>query len=196
MIGVTKLNLLFSKIRTVKCLFTGSVFVAIYLLSVNFVFAQMNEKPIERLPAFRLLDLNGQSIDQTDLEGKVVVIDFWATWCAPCIKSFPAMMEAEKVYVQNEDVYFLYVNTLELADRDEGYIGEFLKEKGIDVRVFLDRSSQEERSLSDQLHITTLPQKLILDKSGYIRYRDAGFSGSDEQLVHDLKSKIDKLLNF
>ena len=105
-------------------------------------------------------------------------------------------MKAEESYEQNKEVYFLYINTLEFPGRDEDYIREFMKKKGFDFPVFLDRPSQDNRSLSDQLRITTLPQKLILDKSGHIRYRDTGFSGSDEQLIHDLKSTIDKLLNF
>lgn len=49
----------------------------------------------EQAPAFSLLDLNGQSISLENLGGKLVLINFWATWCAPCLKEIPLLVEAQ-----------------------------------------------------------------------------------------------------
>lgn len=166
------------------------VFTVIGLFSAN-VYAQKNGDVFMEIPEFKLTGSNGEVITNKDIRGKVVVLDFWATWCAPCIKSFPALMEVEESFSENENVKFLYVNTLESSSRDSVYILNFLKNKGIDTTVYFDTTS----SLSDKLGVKTLPYKLILNKSGEIMFKDLGFYGEPEDLIRDLTEKINSLLN-
>jgi thiol-disulfide isomerase/thioredoxin len=64
-------------------------------------------------PAFSLVDLEGNKVSLAELKGKVVILDFWATWCAPCKKSFPAMQKALDKYKADPNVRFLFIDTWE-----------------------------------------------------------------------------------
>jgi thiol-disulfide isomerase/thioredoxin len=63
----------------------------------------------ETAPAFALLDLDGKNINVEDLKGKVVVVDFWATWCGPCIASFPGMQKMVNKYKEDPNVKFVFI---------------------------------------------------------------------------------------
>jgi hypothetical protein len=66
----------------------------------------------EAAPAFELIDAQGKTVRLEDYKGKIIVLDFWATWCGPCISSFPGMQKAVDKYKENPNVKFLFVNTL------------------------------------------------------------------------------------
>tara|TARA_R110002020_G_scaffold150915_7_gene327812 strand:+ start:1369 stop:1959 length:591 start_codon:yes stop_codon:yes gene_type:complete len=164
-------------------------------MSIYSLYAQNEGAPQMNLLDFQLTDLNGETINTKDLEGKVVVFDFWATWCAPCIKSFPAMIEVQHSFKENKEVLFLFVNTLEIEGRDGDFIARFLDKKGIDLMVYLDRAKPGSEPLSERLGISSLPYKIIVDKSGEIRYMDSGFSGGSEDFKNELNDKINSLLD-
>ena len=149
----------------------------------------------EKISEFEFIDLNGDIIQDTDLFGQVVVIDFWASWCAPCIKSIPALIALEEKYKDNEQVRFLFVNTLEFQGRGNDYISDFLKKKGFEIQVYFDNGSLTTKSFSDVMNITSLPLRLILDNTGTIKYIDSGYSGTEEDMKEDLEKKITGLLN-
>jgi len=171
-------------------------FLFVYLQTLSSVSAQELVAKETGLPDFQLAGLDGELIRNRDLTGKVVIIDFWATWCGPCLKSFPAMVEVQDRFLENEDVIFLYVNTLEFPGREADYIREFLIKKGFDIPVYLDRVTPNADSLSEKLGITTLPSKFILDKSGEIRYQDSGFLGNHQEFVEELTGIIHGLLKL
>ena len=161
----------------------------IYCLPIYPLLAQNEGSSQIELLDFQLIDLNGDTLQTNDLYGKVLVIDFWATWCAPCIKSFPAMMEVQHSYKDNKEVIFLYVNTLEVEGRNGDFISQFLDKKGIDLKVYLDRANPGIETLSEKLGISSLPYKIIVDKSGEIRYRDSGLLGGpvDFKMIYVIK---------
>jgi thiol-disulfide isomerase/thioredoxin len=141
----------------------------------------------EQAPTLALKDLQGNNVNISDLKGKVVVIDFWATWCGPCKASFPAMQKVVTKYRSNDNVKFVFVDTWERSDNKEKNASEFIASNKYTFDVWMDNESQ----LVEKFKVDGIPTKFVLDKEGNIRFKSVGFSGSDEKLMSELGAMID-----
>jgi thiol-disulfide isomerase/thioredoxin len=157
---------------------------------------QMKEKKMQELrasilnepaPDFKLKDLNGGEVSLASLKGKVVVVDFWATWCGPCIASFPAMYTAQQKHAQNPDVVFLFVNTWEQAEDKKKNVEEFFKGKPYS---FTRHALDTEDKMVSSFKVDGIPTKFILDKNGKIRFKSVGFGGNESQAVDEIAAMI------
>ena len=141
----------------------------------------------EPAPAFTLKDFEGNSVSLASLKGKVVVVDFWATWCGPCIASMPGMKKAQDKYKGNANVKFLFVDTWEKVDNKLQNAKDFMTKKGYDFHVLLDT---EDNVVAD-FKVSGIPTKFIVDGKGNIRFKAVGFDGNDDALVDELATMIE-----
>lgn len=149
-------------------------------------------------PGFTLLDQHGKQVKLSDYAGKVVVLDFWASWCIPCLQAFPGMQKLVKKYAAAKDVVFLFVNTSEKTGKDRAKnISTYLAKNKFDFRVLLDekQANQELYLLQSKYGATSIPLKVVIDGKGIIRFQSVGYLGSDESVVEELSELIEMVRN-
>ena len=139
-------------------------------------------------PAFALADQTGIEWRLSDLEGKIVVLKFWATWCGPCLLEFPHFVELLKTYEDDEDVVFLTVATAG-SPREE--VARQIEEGGFTFPVLFD-----EQGLALDYEILGYPTTFYLDQAGVIQFKREGFeeSGYEEGVsrrIDALRTTVD-----
>jgi len=141
----------------------------------------------EKAPAFTLKDFDGKEVSLASLQGKVVIVDFWATWCGPCIASMPAMQKAQEKLKARGDVEFLFVDTWENVENKKQNAMDFMKKNNYPFHVLMD----DESEVVANFKVSGIPTKFILDKKGNIRFKAIGFSGNDDALVDEVSTMVE-----
>jgi thiol-disulfide isomerase/thioredoxin len=143
-------------------------------------------------PAFTLKDVNGNPVSLSDYKGKIVVLDLWATWCAPCIASFPAMQEVVKKY---PDVVFLFIAVSEGKNaRDK--VTKFLAKNKYPFHVLIDEpvaEGSEVYKVTSAYKPDGIPAKYFIDKAGLLQFRSFGFE-SEAAIVNEIDTIV-RILN-
>jgi thiol-disulfide isomerase/thioredoxin len=150
---------------------------------VDDLFAEPPHKLLGRqAPVFETTTHEGKPVKLADLTGKVVMLDFWATWCGPCIAALPKVNEVATKY-KDKGVVFYAVNQQEEAS----IIKEFLAAQKWELPVALDLAGEVGKLYA----VEGIPQTVIIDKQGKIQVVHVG-AGPDigEQLVKDLDAVL------
>jgi thiol-disulfide isomerase/thioredoxin len=152
------------------------------------------DKVNKQAPGFTLTDLNGKQVSLKELNGKVVVLDFWATWCGPCKASFPAMQMAVNKYKSDPTVKFLFIHTWERGtETPTKDAADYIKSKKytFDVLMDLKDAQTKENKVVSSYKVNRIPARFVIDPQGNIRFKLTGFDGSDEAAVDELSIMID-----
>ena len=111
-----------------------------------------------------------------------MIIDAWATWCGPCVRSLPQLQTLQRDYARRGvRVYAVSV------DEDRAQIPHFLARAGVELPVLVDPGGFV---LEDRLKLRQMPTTWVVDRSGHIRYTQESFEGN----LDHLRSQVDSLL--
>jgi thiol-disulfide isomerase/thioredoxin len=137
----------------------------------------------DQAPDLAQLKLEGKIPE--GLKGKVILLDFWASWCEPCHASFPVMEELQKHYGP-QGLVVIAIN----VDEKRADMEAFLKKNTATFAVLRDA----EQKLVSQAGIATMPSSFVIDQEGLVRFAHAGFHGekSKKQYAQEIESLLKK----
>ncbi|MFN8530537.1 MAG: TlpA family protein disulfide reductase [Anaerolineae bacterium] len=144
----------------------GSIVLLVGIVVIGIVFAlalarqRLTQPNSGAAPEFTVTTFDGQTFSLSDLRGKVVMINFWASWCGPCRDEAPELQAAWEHYQDNPNVVFLGIAYADNGPRSLAYIDEF----GI---TYLNAPDLGTR-ISDDYHIQGVPESFIVDQNGNI----------------------------
>jgi thiol-disulfide isomerase/thioredoxin len=141
-----------------------------------------NAPPLAKLesgtlaPEIEVEDTAGQKVRLSDLRGKVVVMNFWATWCIPCVEEMPTFQKYQDKYPG-----FIMIGIDEEEESD--MVRDFVAEMGLTYRIWLDKNTV----VAAKYTIMVLPTTYFIDEKGEIRFRHIG-AMTEDQLKYYLKT--------
>lgn len=137
-------------------------------------------------PDFTATQPDGSVFKLSDLKGKVVYIDIWATWCGPCRAEFPYAAEIKKHYKNNSDIVFLYVSVDSKPETWQKYLTENPGFEGLHVNDPGDFDSV----IAKTYKVNGIPRYLVIDRDGKIFSTDAQRPSSKEKLIDQLDKAL------
>ncbi|MFV5173305.1 TlpA family protein disulfide reductase [Bacillus cereus] len=120
-------------------------------------------------PDFELTKLDGTNVKLSDLKGKKVILNFWATWCGPCQQEMPDMEAFYKEHKENVEILAINYTPSEKGGGEEK-VSNFIKEKGITFPVLLDKNID----VTTAYKVITIPTSYFIDTKGVIQDKFIG----------------------
>lgn len=139
------------------------------------------EKSLPAAPAWQLVDLEGKTVKGADFKGKIVVLNFWATWCVPCREEIPSLIELHQQYGVDGVII----------------VGASVDRGGVDlVKRFVERFKvnypvviADEKMMRDFGNVEAVPTTFLIDRNGRVAGKHVGFA-EKETLEREIKSLL------
>lgn len=161
-------------------------FVLRQLMVTGLFNASIDEKSTDASPVndFDFADERGNVQNTASLRGKIVFINFWASWCPPCRAEFPSIETLYTQFKDNPDIFFLTIN-----EDSEPAVGKaYLKKEKFSVPMY-----QSKGNVSAEIYSGTLPTTVVLDKNGKVRLHHTGFANyASDKFVKQIKELINE----
>lgn len=141
------------------------VLVGLVFALLFFLFRASDQGP-RTAPDFAMPDLEGQLVRLEDLQGKVVVLNLWATWCPPCVEEMPTLEELHRE-LGDEGVVVLAVS----QDEEPARVGPWIAERDFTFPVLLDPAAE----VGHRFGVSGYPETFVIDRSGRIVHHHVGY---------------------
>jgi peroxiredoxin len=152
------------------------------LLCILLPFAVRADDAAYKAPAFRLPDMTGTMIALEDFTGKILLLNFWATWCASCREEFP---ELERLYQKYRDKGFIVIAIS--VDNSSDRVAAFMKKRQIGFPVVIDKQGD----VAKKFGFSGIPAGFLIDRNGFIKRQ---YRGSGRELISRYETDIADLL--
>jgi peroxiredoxin len=157
--------------------------IVIFILLILFPVVSYSEQIGSAAPVFNLTDINGQGVSLEQFKGKVVLLTFWAPWCAPCCEELPVLEELHRKYRKDG----FAVVSVSMQTSESGVV-KLLRKLPVSFTVLLDKKGD----VSDAYRVSGLPEGFIIGRDGVIRRRHRGFG---REFLPIYEKEIAELLN-
>lgn len=127
---------------------------------------------------FTLMDLDGNEISLSDFNGKVLILNFWATWCPPCREEIPDFVEVYNEY-ESKDVQFIGV-----SNEDISTLKSFVEDYDVSYPILID-----DANIMGKWGISAIPTTFVFDKNGQIIFKNVGMM-TGEQLKNIIEDEL------
>ena len=127
---------------------------------------------------FTLMDLGGNEISLSDFNGKILILNFWTTWCPPCREEIPNFVEVYNEY-GSKDVQFIGV-----SNEDISTLKSFVEDYGISYPILID-----DANIMGKWGISAIPTTFVFDKNGQIIFKNVGMM-TGEQLKNIIEDEL------
>jgi thiol-disulfide isomerase/thioredoxin len=138
----------------------------------------------KKAPAFTAKDTKDNKISLSDYQGKVVLLDFWASWCVPCREEFPFLIRFYEAH-QRDDFIILAVNIDNKEENMQSFLSKF------DIPPMFPVIYDSEKAIPPLYELESMPTSIFIDKKGIIRYTHTGFNDSRKK---EFKEELSTLL--
>lgn len=188
---IKEMQSLYSKLNNNKGDFT-SYTTAIEAKAKEAMVSKYKSEMIKKeAPQFSLVNRDGKTVSLADYKGKVVVLDFWATWCGPCVMSFPGMQAAVNKYKGDKDVEFLFIDTWQREENYKDLVNEFMTKNNYTFHVLFDEMKDRTKATTTAYGVSGIPHKVVIDREGFIRFESSGGSADVDKVVNEMETKIE-----
>ena len=191
---------IFTKKYLLNALFVGLLLLILFvpsakalvirgLMEIGLFSADVNtETPTAQadLSAIKFKDAKGKTLSLADLEGKVIFLNFWATWCPPCLAEMPSVNKLYEKYKNDSEVVFILVD----ADSDFTKSQAYMDRKKYALPVYAFASN-----LPETIFKGNLPTTIVFDKKGRLSYRGEGAANYASAKFMDFIEQLKALKN-
>lgn len=165
------------------------LFIAIKIIP-NDIKNSLTQTRFDQLPNFSIHDMSGNVIDSESLKGKVVVLDFFGTWCKPCVQELKELDKIRMAFKEHDDVVFYIINADLGGDTPEKF-KTFVEKNNYKFQFAYDHESKIYKLL--KLQQLGLPTLLIIDKDHNIRIQHVGYNPAETNFTRSMIESINSI---